>query len=903
MNATDAGPSDAGQPADGGGPPGTYPDLATPRMEVPLLDGNEVFVGATAIDVTPGGAPVLLGRRGAADDDIAIAVRVGPVWHVEQLGTDIDWPIVRVGPRGYPHLLFIRQADGALQYARFRLGMTDKRIIDRRVARSEAPFFDLAIAANGQAHVAWFDTEDDDLKYAVFNGASFQVEVVDTHGDVGRYVSLALSADGTPHLSYSDEDTDTLEYATKVGGVWRTESIMRPQSLVEPVNDIAVDAAGRPVIAYGLSPADGMVQGGLWSARFDGAVWRHEHVQAGLIRRVDLSIDGLGGLHFGVQCERCGPFMPGGDPPMRLLYIRPAVGGFETTLVAEQVSFTHMVVDRDLVPHFVFGSDAQLFGGDLAYASYDIPRSQPGLTQAMISAAAGGTVMSADGRVRLAIPAGALSADTLITMTPADAPSGAAPVGPVYDFGPEGLTFATPASLQVDLAWEDTFALFNDGGLTWPGVRQQSQDGLQQSALPASSARYDAKDATGTVTASISHFTVNHVTDPRLDNLLRSAPEWATSHAAAGFVELTRQARQFFDVFNPNDAEDCAYVGSGGTLLAAATLKIGMLPETLPVRFVARGPIAVGTANTTLVVRPGEYSAVETTWRCTSVGFASVTGYIEVVAPALGVYEFIVEVDIECKPRPGCSADDVLSPAEALGLSLGAGNAACDDLRTTPSGQETKNTFDPGTRTPPPDPGQGDETQIAAFGAYSLTLNAADVLRLFNMSDYPCGAGANGYTLCPSADPVPAGDYVVVTNVLHTPIPISQPKLHYQYGFVFDADGDAMTGYTPPRSAPNDFFSNGDLWFEALYDPAMGWSMQARRVTTGAPMSVPSNARLIIRDNVITAVIPASEIATPEPSYRVTAFRHTGRSGTRPPYDWAGDIEPPLTEPMAPFSR
>ena len=110
-----------------------------------------------------------------------------------------------------------------------------------------------------------------------------------------------------------------------------------------------------------------------------------------------------------------------------------------------------------------------------------------------------------------------------------------------------------------------------------------------------------------------------------------------------------------------------------------------------------------------------------------------------------------------------------------------------------------------------------------------------------------------------------------------------------------------MTGYTPPATMPNDFFRGTDLWYEALYDPAQGWSMQVRSAGTGAPMSVPSKARLIIEKNVITAVIPAAEIAVPEPSYRVTAFRHAGRRGTRAPYDWSGDIEPPLDEPPATF--
>lgn len=58
---------------------------------------------------------------------------------------------------------------------------------------------------------------------------------------------------------------------------------------------------------------------------------------------------------------------------------------------------------------------------------------------------AGGTLASADGKLTLTVPAGALSAETSLTVEPVEntAPNG---VGKGYHFGPEGTRFAKPAT-------------------------------------------------------------------------------------------------------------------------------------------------------------------------------------------------------------------------------------------------------------------------------------------------------------------------------------------------------------------------------------------------------------------------------------------------------------------------
>lgn len=99
---------------------------------------------------------------------------------------------------------------------------------------------------------------------------------------------------------------------------------------------------------------------------------------------------------------------------------------------------------------------------------------------------AGGTVTSADGNVTLTVPAGALAANTNVTIAPVTATIGGH-VGTAYDFGPNGTSFAAPATIaiKVDPSFGDAASLavgLYSGG-PW---------------IPLASPAFDGKSVSGT---------------------------------------------------------------------------------------------------------------------------------------------------------------------------------------------------------------------------------------------------------------------------------------------------------------------------------------------------------------------------------------------------------------------
>jgi hypothetical protein len=99
-------------------------------------------------------------------------------------------------------------------------------------------------------HISYYDATNGDLKYAKRTGAaSWQIDVVDSAGDVGQYTSLALDAGGNPHISYYDVSNQDLKYAYRDASGWHTQTVDSAGD-VGLFTSLALDADGGAHISY-----------------------------------------------------------------------------------------------------------------------------------------------------------------------------------------------------------------------------------------------------------------------------------------------------------------------------------------------------------------------------------------------------------------------------------------------------------------------------------------------------------------------------------------------------------------------------------------------------------------------------------------------------------------------------
>ena len=123
-------------------------------------------------------------------------------------------------------------------------------------------------------HIGYFDNTNDDLKYAYHDGSSWHIEVVDANGGSG---SIALDSNDNPHISYGTNDT--LKYAYYDGSNWQIDVVDASDLLWDISLDL--DSGDKPHISYG-----DVTNKELKYAYHDGSSW---HIEV-----VDLSSGNLG---------------------------------------------------------------------------------------------------------------------------------------------------------------------------------------------------------------------------------------------------------------------------------------------------------------------------------------------------------------------------------------------------------------------------------------------------------------------------------------------------------------------------------------------------------------------------------------------------------------------------------
>ncbi len=112
---------------------------------------------------------------------------------------------------GHPHISYFGGTTPHLKYAWWDGSSWDITTVDN--ATTAGVYTSLALDGSGSAHIVYYDGTNQDVKYAAWNGSDWDIETVDWVGGIAGDISLALDSYGQAHISYYDATNGDLMYA------------------------------------------------------------------------------------------------------------------------------------------------------------------------------------------------------------------------------------------------------------------------------------------------------------------------------------------------------------------------------------------------------------------------------------------------------------------------------------------------------------------------------------------------------------------------------------------------------------------------------------------------------------------------------------------------------------------
>jgi parallel beta-helix repeat protein len=168
------------------------------------------------------------------------------------------------------------------------------------VDAGQIDFISLVLDTLGLPAISYYDTINQDLRFAQWTGTDWQKETVDSAGNVGLTTSLAFDTSGNPAIAYYDLDSYLLKYAHWNGETWDIGTVENVGSAGMYGGycyriTLKFDSLGYPAIAYYTGEPD-------WDlkyAHYDGLNWNTEVVHddrshGGWGRIASLAFDGVG---------------------------------------------------------------------------------------------------------------------------------------------------------------------------------------------------------------------------------------------------------------------------------------------------------------------------------------------------------------------------------------------------------------------------------------------------------------------------------------------------------------------------------------------------------------------------------------------------------------------------------
>lgn len=156
----------------------------------------------------------------AADDTLMFARYTGSLWQVQTVDEYGRVPSIAIDAAGDPHIAYFNDETGELRYASWTGSEWSSELVTATTDYFDGP--SLAFGPGDAPSIAFHDVTAMSLRYARRGESGWTVVTVDDSADVGNSPSLSIDVSGRGHIAYENRTTHSLKYASEGESEWES---------------------------------------------------------------------------------------------------------------------------------------------------------------------------------------------------------------------------------------------------------------------------------------------------------------------------------------------------------------------------------------------------------------------------------------------------------------------------------------------------------------------------------------------------------------------------------------------------------------------------------------------------------------------------------------------------------